>query len=268
MVNIPEILSTYKKYGQYTRNTVNIPEIWQHTINMVNIPLIWSTYQIYCQHTRNMVNIPEIQSANQRYGQHTRNMVNILLIWSTYQKYDQHTKNIVNIPEIWSIYHKYSQHTRNMVNIPLIWSTYQKYGKHTRNMVNIPDIWTYCKWKSQNIWIKNIRSATMQVAWRWRRRRSLTVVHTAELCLLVNHPRFRDCPLCSHCAPGWESQQTPGPAGPSLAGARTSDSTSGQAVTCLQGNHDGGGGGGKRKGCRWICHSCNHLESSGQLEQI
>ena len=37
----------YQKYGQNTRNTVNIPEIWV-------------TYQKYGQHTRNMVDIPEI----------------------------------------------------------------------------------------------------------------------------------------------------------------------------------------------------------------
>ena len=40
---------------------VNIPEI-------VNTPDLWLTYQKYGQYTRNVVDI-------QKYGQHTRNMV-------------------------------------------------------------------------------------------------------------------------------------------------------------------------------------------------
>ena len=80
MVKIPNLRSTYQKYGQYTRNMVKVPEIW-------------SKYQKYCQHTRNMINIPEI--------------------WSTYQKYCHHTRSTVNIPEIWSTYQKFGQHTRN-----------------------------------------------------------------------------------------------------------------------------------------------------------
>ena len=29
MVKIPELWSTYQKYGQHTRNMVNIPEVWK-----------------------------------------------------------------------------------------------------------------------------------------------------------------------------------------------------------------------------------------------
>ena len=63
---IPELWSTYQKYGQ-------------QTIDMVKIPKIWSKYQTHGQNTRKMVNIPEIQLVYQKYGQNTRNMVNIQL---------------------------------------------------------------------------------------------------------------------------------------------------------------------------------------------
>ena len=52
---MPEIWSTYQKYGQNTRSVVNIPEIWA----AISIPEILSTYQKYGPHTRNMVNIPQ-----------------------------------------------------------------------------------------------------------------------------------------------------------------------------------------------------------------
>ena len=94
-IPIPDLRSTYQKYGQYTRNMVKVPEIW-------------STYQIW--------------STDQKYGQQTRTMVNRPEIWSTYQKYGHHTRSIVNIPEIWSKYQKCVQFTRNMVNIPEIWT--------------------------------------------------------------------------------------------------------------------------------------------------
>ena len=51
-LTIPDLRSTYQKYGQNTRLKVNIPEIWsidqkygQKAINMVNIPPLRSTYQ-------------------------------------------------------------------------------------------------------------------------------------------------------------------------------------------------------------------------------
>ena len=78
----------------------------------------------YGQHTRNMVNVPEILSPYQKYSKHTRNMVKIPEVWSIYQKYGLHTRNMDNIPEIWSKYQKYGQHTkygqqtRTMVNRP------------------------------------------------------------------------------------------------------------------------------------------------------
>ena len=44
---------------------------------MVNHGITWSKYHKYGQHTRNMVNIPEMWSKYQKYGQNTKNMVNI-----------------------------------------------------------------------------------------------------------------------------------------------------------------------------------------------
>ena len=80
-----------------------------HTDIHVNIELEFcemltefAIYQKYGQNTRNTVNIPEIWVTYQKYGQHTRNMVDIPEIWSTYQTYGQCTRNMVDIPEIWS----------------------------------------------------------------------------------------------------------------------------------------------------------------------
>ena len=71
-IPIPDLRSTYQKYGQNTRLKVNIPEIWrkyqkygQHTRNMINTPEIWSTYQKYCHHTRSTVDTPEVRSKYQ-----------------------------------------------------------------------------------------------------------------------------------------------------------------------------------------------------------
>ena len=76
----------------------------QYSRNMVNIPEIWSSYQKCGEHPRIMVNIPEKWSPYQIYGQNTRIMGNIPEIWPTYQKYGQKAKSVVIILEIWSTY--------------------------------------------------------------------------------------------------------------------------------------------------------------------
>ena len=115
---------------------------------MVHIPEIWSTYQKYGQHTRNMVNIPKC------FGLHTRNIVNIPEIWSTYHKYGQHIRNMVNIPEIWSTYQKYGQHTRNMVNIREIWSTHQNLLAKKNVYYNFYFYWTNSRSPSLFLWFE------------------------------------------------------------------------------------------------------------------
>ena len=64
---------------------------------MVKVPQICSTYQKYGQNTRLKANIPEIWSKCQKYGQHTKNMI------KKQQKYGQSSTNMfnmVNVPEI------------------------------------------------------------------------------------------------------------------------------------------------------------------------